>query len=628
MRLKYLVIDMPIRFFIKVLLKVLLLLSSKISFADMTQSYQEGKALGQQISTLPPAPKDEFLQTDKDTSRLVHQNETSLSEGGAIALQENDMEQLLSQSEMAKIQSNIQHDINDQNGLIKGSMAIELDPFSKTGGNQMQQKSTQTRQSNESCLEGVDFEVDVTRQLTFVPPPWSSRTIYSKHKVNFLDYMRRMKLRLADYCKRFTEPNEGSPPDNKWWNNVPNFAGAFSASNFKIYCGLATHLGLKCANITSASVIRDWDYWWYLYAPWAPHNMWHKDWSWIPTWVEVEVGVQEWYRDSSLARESWSVLNPLLEQISEENSCHESKRACLDSGTKVIDGYSVTKPCWQEKITYACTSEPENGCKWLKDKGCQQTTSTCEKQAIGICMQWRKNFTCFTKEENISTSFSEGEMFCQSGNCFSPTIEQNNDMHEAVSKLAILQEVQKQMAGNPPKVFKGDERVCSKHMLSFVNCCTSMKGWGKSLGMTSCSENEKALAMLRGKGVCHYVGSHCAERVFGACVQRKSNYCCFASKLARIFHEQGRPQIGKNFGSSEYPNCEAFSVEELAKLDFSKMDLSEVFDEIFKNADGAIKKAMPSQIQGQMPIMQKELDSTKNNNRQNWNNDNVTKKTF
>jgi hypothetical protein len=58
------------------------------------------------------------------------------------------------------------------------------------------------------------------------------------------------------------------------------------------------------------------------------------------------------------------------------------------------------------------------------------------------------------------------------------------------------------------------------------------------------------------------------------------------------------------------------------------LDLSEVFDEIFKNADGAIKKAMPSQIQGQMPVMQKELDSTKNNNRQNWNNDNVTKKTF
>lgn len=58
------------------------------------------------------------------------------------------------------------------------------------------------------------------------------------------------------------------------------------------------------------------------------------------------------------------------------------------------------------------------------------------------------------------------------------------------------------------------------------------------------------------------------------------------------------------------------------------LDLSEMFDEIFKNADGAIKKAMPNQIQGQMPVMQKELDSTKNNNRQNWNNDNVTKKLF
>ena len=606
----------------------------------MMQSYQDGQNFGKQSNILPPALNDEFLQTDKDTSSLVHQNETSLPEGGAIALQENDMEQLLTQSQMAKIQSNIQHEINEQNVLIKGSMAIEADPFSKTGGNQIQQKSTELRQSNESCLEGVDFEVDVTRQLTFVPPPWSSRTIYSQHTINFLDYMGRMNLRLADYCKRFTEPGmaglfctarvitgHGVPGDNHWHQDLPNFAGAFSAPHFKTYCGVA-NLGLNCANITSTSVIQAWEYRWHLYAPWAPHNMWHKDWSRIPMWVKVEVGVQEWYRDSSLARESWSVLNPLLEQISEENSCHEIRRACLDSGTKVIDGYSVTRPCWQEKITYACTSEPENGCKWLKDKGCQQTTSTCEKQAIGICMQWRKNFTCFTKEETLSTSFSEGEMFCQSGNCFTPTMEQNNDMHEAVSKLAILQEIQKQISGNPPKVFKGDERCCSKHMLSFINCCTSMKGWGKSVGMTSCSENEKALAMQRTKGVCHYVGTHCAQRVLGTCVRRTSNYCCFGSKLARIFHEQGRPQIGKSFGYAEHPNCEAFSVEELAKLDFSKMDLSELFEEIFKNLDTAIKKAMPSQIQGQMPVMQKDLDSMKSNNKQNWNNDNVTKKTF
>lgn len=235
----------------------------------MAQSYQEGQSLGLQNNILPPTLKDEFLQTDKDTSSLMHQNETSLPEGGAIALQENDMEQLLTQSEMAKIQSRLQHEINDQNALIKGSMAIELDPFSKTGGNQMQQKSTQIRQSNESCLEGVDFEVDVTRQLTFVPPPWSSRTVYSQHTINFLDYMGRMNLRLADYCKRFTErgmfgrqEERGLPGDNHWHQTLPNFAGAFCAQHFKTYCSIA-NLGLNCANITSTSVVEAWEYKWH-----------------------------------------------------------------------------------------------------------------------------------------------------------------------------------------------------------------------------------------------------------------------------------------------------------------------------------------------------------------------------
>nr|HPN10303.1 conjugal transfer protein TraN [Syntrophales bacterium] len=52
-------------------------------------------------------------------------------------------------------------------------------------------------------------------------------------------------------------------------------------------------------------------------------------------------------------------------------------------------------------------------------------------------------------------------------------------------------------------------------------------------------------------------------------------YCCFNSILARLVHEQGRPQVSRGWGSSEQPDCTGFSIGEFAALDFSQMNLGE-----------------------------------------------------
>jgi hypothetical protein len=44
--------------------------------------------------------------------------------------------------------------------------------------------------------------------------------------------------------------------------------------------------------------------------------------------------------------------------------------------------------------------------------------------------------------------------------------------------------------------------------------------------------------------------------------------------------EQGKPQLGLDFGTAESPNCRGFTAEELQKLEFSKLDLSEIAKDV------------------------------------------------
>lgn len=68
----------------------------------------------------------------------------------------------------------------------------------------------------------------------------------------------------------------------------------------------------------------------------------------------------------------------------------------------------------------------------------------------------------------------------------------------------------------------------------------------------------------------------------------KHHYCCFSNILEKVVQVQARKQLGLNFGSSSSPNCRGLTLDELSRVDFSKMDFSEVAAEIQK------KIAMPN----------------------------------
>ncbi len=128
-------------------------------------------------------------------------------------------------------------------------------------------------------------------------------------------------------------------------------------------------------------------------------------------------------------------------------------------------------------------------------------------------------------------------------------------------------------------------------------CCDESKVFG---GLVSCTSNEKNLAGYRKNSECHYIGNYCSKEVNllvgSMCVEKSDSYCCFNSELARIIEEQGRPQIGKGWGSADNPDCSGFTAAEFQMLDLSKMDLSEFISSIKTPDAAALKSSIQQNI--------------------------------
>ncbi|WP_196800659.1 conjugal transfer protein TraN [Thioalkalivibrio sp. ALMg11] len=103
--------------------------------------------------------------------------------------------------------------------------------------------------------------------------------------------------------------------------------------------------------------------------------------------------------------------------------------------------------------------------------------------------------------------------------------------------------------------------------------------------MMACDEDEIITGGKVEAGLCHKIGRHCTRDVtLIGCVRRHDEFCCYNSKLARIINVQGRPQIGKSWGSPGSQDCSGFSPEEFQQLDFSQIDMSEFYNDILNSA--------------------------------------------
>jgi len=117
---------------------------------------------------------------------------------------------------------------------------------------------------------------------------------------------------------------------------------------------------------------------------------------------------------------------------------------------------------------------------------------------------------------------------------------------------------------------------------------------------SGCDQADIQTGMQAAATDCHYVGDYCEKKwVAVGCVQKARSYCCFNTKMARIIHEQGRPQLVSfgadgGWGTPGAPECRGFTPEEFQSLDFSRIDLSEYFEDIQKDLSTKIQGAQTS----------------------------------
>ncbi len=306
-----------------------------------------------------------------------------------------------------------------------------------------------------------------------------------------------------------------------------------------------------------------------------------------------------------------------LEENADKSICsYETLKVTQGPETRVINGLSVTRDWWQRRKTYTCLPQSKNNCAHLRARHCMQVGSKCLEYINKTCVNYEQTFKCPTSKKLKVTKIKGGKApFCIGGDCVTPSYSSNTEMMEAISRLEILRKIQEDLRANEVKIFDGkNPQKCSKYIVNFKDCCMKSKGWGVSAHLSQCSAEELTLSKNRSKNLCTYVGTYCAEKVAGKCIRKKSSFCCFGSRLARIIHEQGRPQLGLSWGDAKHPQCRGFTADEISRIDFSKLDLSELYEELltrYKEKDltsyVSQKPNLLQNIDTQIKLIQKEL---------------------
>ena len=275
--------------------------------------------------------------------------------------------------------------------------------------------------------------------------------------------------------------------------------------------------------------------------------------------------------------------------------CRIQAETCIEAGgTRNINGIPTTMRCWKKKRIYRC--HYDNTCTAMpisqrlssrlantNETHCTPTgQQQCSLSVLGVCVQNTLTYSCKIKtchKANITC----GELsFCLDGDCYQGKEQKNTGFNQSASALAGLGSAAASLKQDPFQVFTGKPAFCSKKPLGISDCCAD-KGWGQGLGLTQCSEEEKGLAQAKQKGLTIDLGQFCAEKVLGVCIRKKKGYCQFDSKMARIVQQQGRPQLGINFGQAKSPQCQGLSPEQMQKLNFSTINFNEFYEDLHNN---------------------------------------------
>ena len=300
------------------------------------------------------------------------------------------------------------------------------------------------------------------------------------------------------------------------------------------------------------------------------------------------------YEKTELNGEKWVIEDPhrVFEKV-RGNVCNLGKTECVKGPeTRCFYGKGFPKDCWRQQVAVLCPVEtPEtNTCAELRKKGCHQLSEHCVKSAAnGQCVKWEKRYRC-PAQSSETINCGHDKIHNIDGGSLVGKSEQFNDMAGSLTQLQVLSEMKKDVQNitslnQKITAFKGQCNRCKKNICENVlyDCC-AIQGLAMDLNLVRCNPEERQLAVMRAEGKCHYVG--CTPNQFmGMWTSSDTHvYCCYPSPLIAYLQKEARKQLGKGFGTPQSPDCEGLSMDEIGRVDFSKMDLSPVFEDVLRKA--------------------------------------------
>lgn len=305
------------------------------------------------------------------------------------------------------------------------------------------------------------------------------------------------------------------------------------------------------------------------------------------------VVIERTYRCLEGTQNEWHHDCHDLEDKAMHGICERVEHIESEAETQIMDGYPIHAH-WQKTNVYRCQYPSKQDCAmWVKE-GCTEVKKTCKQTKHNTCLVWEKTFNC-SKSHAKTRLQGQQVPLCLDGTCEQEASTPNNELMDALSKLSLVKEWQKQMSQDILEIFKGEALECSMNPIGFGNCCR-LSGWGKDMGLVECHEKEEQLARLRQQGLCVAVGKYCAHRTLGVCTSEHLSFCCFKTKLQKLFQEQGKKLLSLNFGKPNAPQCRGFSPLELQNLNLDAMDWSSMYSDLSQKLPSKSLEEVQSQV--------------------------------
>jgi len=286
-----------------------------------------------------------------------------------------------------------------------------------------------------------------------------------------------------------------------------------------------------------------------------------------------------------IEKDSWSTPPQETVQLTESPQCTLIRLDCIDKEDRKIDGRTIKRPCWIKKYIYKCKYQ-KSTCDIYKSKQCLFQTRKCVKGTNDYCSIWENTYKCLRSLKKSKLRLNNEEIFGTDPEIYDTDYEPNTTSTEMVATLTLFDEIKKELESSEVfdatkvEYFRGKNMQCARNVAGdlIYDCCFSYKGLANDLKLSKCNADELALADMRDRGVCHYVGSYSEKMLDLWTSSKKHVFCCFPSKLSKVLHEQAREQLSLTWGEPKAPNCRGLNQGEIQRIDFSMLNLSEAIE--------------------------------------------------